>query len=450
MAERTLPGCASPRTGHERTRHRPAPEDFPPGHPVTKKRKNRTVHVVQILLAVSVVVACFAYAIPKFASYSEVWTQVRKMTPFEILLLLLATALNLWTYWWQNMVSIPNLGIWKAAVNNQTATSVANTMPGGAYVAVAVSYEMYRAWGYKGSDVGVSVAVTSVLNIYAKLVLPVVALALIGLTGRANRPLVGASTIGILVLAASVALFGMALWKKPFAYRIGNRSARMGMWVSRVIGRPQEFAWGDAAVRWRRHMIDLLVARWLALSSSTIISHLTLYLVMLMALRFCGVSNDEVTWAQVLGVFAIGRLLTALPITPGGLGVVEVAYIGGIVLAGRGHTTVPAEVFRAQAAAGVLVFRALTYGIQIPIGLVTYAICRTTKSGRGGPATPVHASCWRRELPAARSVSRSSSRCSDLSAFETRSTGSTRPGIRRCSMRSGRRIAAPSVKRRTP
>jgi uncharacterized membrane protein YbhN (UPF0104 family) len=367
-------------------------EGLPPGHPATKKRKSPAWHVVQVLIAVAVVVLCFAYAIPKFASYSEVWTEVKTMTPFEILLLLLATALNLVTYWWQNMASMPNLGLWKAAVNNQTSTSVANTMPGGAYIAVAVSYEMYRAWGFKGSDVGVSVAVTSVLNIYAKLLLPAVALALIVLTGRANGALVGASGIGIVVLVGSIVLFGLILWKKTFAYRIGNGFARAGKWVARLIRRPKTFEWGDAAVRWRRHMIDLLVARWLALSSSTIVSHLTLYLVMLMALRFCGVSNDEVTWAQVLGVFAIGRLLTALPITPGGLGVVEVAYIGGIILAGRSHTTVPAEVFHAQAAAGVLVFRALTYGIQIPIGLITYFVWRTKKSWRAPASVTLPAS----------------------------------------------------------
>jgi uncharacterized membrane protein YbhN (UPF0104 family) len=359
-----------------------AQEGLPPGHPATKKRKSRAWHVVQILISVVVVLLCFAYAIPKFASYSEVWAEVRTMTAFEVLLLVLATALNLVTYWWQNMVSIPNLSLWQAAVNNQTSTSVANTMPGGAYVAIAISYEMYRAWGYKGSDVGVSVAVTSVLNIYAKLLLPVVALALIVLTGRANGALVGASTVGMLVLVGSVVLFVLILWKKPFAYRIGNGFSRAGMWVVRLLGRPKTFEWGDAAVRWRRHMIDLLLARWLALSSSTIVSHLTLYLVMLMALRFCGVSNDEVTWAQVLGVFAIGRLLTALPITPGGLGVVEVAYIGGVILAGRGHTTVSADAFHAQVAAGVLVFRALTYGIQIPIGAITYLIWRTKKSWR--------------------------------------------------------------------
>jgi hypothetical protein len=34
------------------------------------------------------------------------------MTPLEIGILLVATALNLVTYWWQNMVSIPRVGLW--------------------------------------------------------------------------------------------------------------------------------------------------------------------------------------------------------------------------------------------------------------------------------------------------------------------------------------------------
>ncbi len=103
---------------------------------------------------------------------------------------------------------------------------------------------------------------------------------------------------------------------------------------------------------------------------------------LLLALRFVGVSDAEVTWAQVLGVFAFGRLLTAVPITPGGLGIVEVAYIGGLILAGRGHADVPADVFHAQVTAAVLVFRALTYGIQIPLGALTYVVWRTNTSWR--------------------------------------------------------------------
>lgn len=361
-----------------------AAPDVPP-----PKRTSRGWLVAKILLAAAVIVACFFYAIPKFASYSAVWTEIKTMTPLEIGVLLVATALNLMTYWWQNMVSIPRLGLWQAAVNNQTATTVANTMPGGGYVAVAVSYDMYRSWGFSGSEVGVSVAVTSVLNIFARLLLPAVALALIIVTGRASGSLVGSSVVGAIVLTGSVVLLALVMWKKRLAYRIGSGLGRIATWVAGLFRRAKTFQWGDVAVRFRRSTIDLIIARWLALSSSTIISHLTLYLVLLLALRFVGVSNDEVSWAQVLGVFAIGRLLTALPITPGGVGVVEVAYIGGIILAGRGHTTVPAEVFQAQVTAGVLVFRALTYGIQIPIGGITYIIWKANKSWRKPSPAPV-------------------------------------------------------------
>jgi putative heme transporter len=346
------------------------------------KPKRPVWRVVQILLAVAVVAISFLYAIPKIANYSEVWTEIRDMTRLELLFLFAATALNLVTYWWANMVSIPNLGLWQAAVNNQTSTTVANTMPGGGYVSIAVSYEMYRAWGFSKTDVGLSVAVTSVLNIFAKLALPAIALLLIVLSGRASASLLGASIVGILILAVAVVLFGLVMWKKRFARSIGSGLGRAATWVARLLRRSRTFDWGDAAVRFRRTTIDFLVERWFWLTSTTILSHLSLYLVLLLALRFVGVSDTEVTWAQVLGVFAFGRLLTAVPITPGGLGIVEVAYIGGLILAGRGHADVPADVFHAQVTAAVLVFRALTYGIQIPLGALTYVIWRTNTSWR--------------------------------------------------------------------
>jgi putative heme transporter len=339
------------------------------------RRTKPVWRVIQILLAVGVVAISFLYAIPKIANYSEVWTEIRDMTPLELLFLLAATALNLVTYWWANMVSIPNLGLWQAAVNNQTSTTVANTMPG-------VSYEMYRAWGFSKRDVGLSVAVTSVLNIFAKLALPAIALLLIIVTHRASGSLIGASIVGVLILFGAVVLFGLLMWKKRFARAIGSGLGRAATWVARRFRRSRTFDWGEAAVRFRRNTIDFLVERWFRLTGTTIISHLSLYLVLLLALRFVGVSDAEVNWAQVLGVFAFARLLTAVPITPGGLGIVEVAYIGGLILAGQGHADVPTDVFHAQVTAAVLVFRALTYGIQIPLGAITYVIWRTNTSWR--------------------------------------------------------------------
>jgi putative heme transporter len=88
-----------------------------------------------------------------------------------------------------------------------------------------------------------------------------------------------------------------------------------------------------------------------------------LYLVLLVALRQVGVGDAEVSWAEVLAVFAFARLATAIPFTPGGAGVVEAVLIGGLVAAGG-----PRE----QVTAAVLVFRALTWALPILVGVVCY------------------------------------------------------------------------------
>jgi uncharacterized membrane protein YbhN (UPF0104 family) len=140
--------------------------------------------------------------------------------------------------------------------------------------------------------------------------------------------------------------------------------------------------WGDAAARFRHQTIGLIAKRWPALTASALVSHVALYLVLLLALRHVGVSEAEINWAQVLSVFAFVRLISAFPITPGGIGLVELGYIGGLYVAGKAHADVPLDVFKAQVAAAVLVFRTLTFVLQIPLGALTYVIWQRKKSWR--------------------------------------------------------------------
>jgi uncharacterized membrane protein YbhN (UPF0104 family) len=341
--------------------------------------------VAQIGSSVVLTIGIFAFAIPKLADYSAAWRAVTRMTSLQLAVLVGAMVFNLITYWWQNMASMVGLGFFQAAVNNQTTTSVADTVPGGGYLAVGVGYTMYRSWGFSNSAIALSAAVTGIWNILMKLGLPVIALALLAVTGNANASLVLASLIGLAILIAAVVLLALVLWKKELARRIGAGLGRGASAVRALFRKPPVKDWGEAAVRFRHETIELVARRWPQLTVTTIVSHLALYLVLLLSLRFVGVSEQEVSWAQVLGVFAFGRLLTALPLTPGGLGLVELSYIGGLILAGRAHADVSSEVFHGQVAGAVLLFRALTYGVQIPLGGFAYLIYRATPGWRRGP-----------------------------------------------------------------
>ena len=354
-----------------------APPAAPRSEGAPASGRKRLKRVVQAVLSLVIVVGIFVYAIPKIADYSAVWATLRDMTWLELASLVAATIFNLFTYWLQNMSALAGLKLGRSAILTQTTTSVANTLPAGGAVAVGLTYTILGSWGFPPGAISLYVLVTGVWNVFMKLGLPVISLGLLAATGRLTSALVLAAAIGVVLLLTAVAMFALMLWKKEFARTIGDRLGRLVSFSSKIVRRPPVTGWGEAAVRFRKQTIRLVVRRWVQLTLTTILSHLALYFVLLLSLRHVGVSEHEVSALQVLAVFAFGRLISALPITPGGLGIVELGYIGGLVAAGGNHP---------QVVAAVLLFRALTYGIQIPLGGFTYMIWRAKKGWRAEPA----------------------------------------------------------------
>jgi putative heme transporter len=328
------------------------------------------------LLSIAVIVAVFWFFLPKFTSISEVWASIRAMSWLEIALLVLVAVWNLVTYWVIMVVTMPGLTYSQAAVVTQSTTAISNTVPAGAAAGVALSYAMYGSWGFSRSRSSLSLLVAGLWNNFAKLAMPLVALAVLAIGGtlQAGRLVIG--LIGVGVLAVAVGLFAALLYSEDTARRVGLGAAQVANRLRRLIHRPPVTGWELATVKFRGRTALLLRARWLSITVATLVSHASLYLVLLVALRAVGVTEAQVGWAEVLAVFSVARLLTAIPITPGGLGVIEVALITALSAAGGP---------RPQVAAAVLVFRALTYVLPIPIGLVTYVFWRRNRSWRRAP-----------------------------------------------------------------
>jgi uncharacterized membrane protein YbhN (UPF0104 family) len=344
-------------------------------------RKKVVLRAIGIALSLGIIVGIFVGILPKIASYSAVWKTITDLTPLELGSLLAITVLNILTYWPQMVASMPGLTFWQAGVNNQSSTTIANTLPLGGALATGVSYTMYRSWGFTNSSIVLTTLITGIWNTFIKLAMPVIALVALVATGQTTAALLVPTIIGVAVLGAAVVLFGMILHSKPLARRAGAMLGKIASFFRKPFRKPP-VDWSEAAVRFRHQTIELVAKRWVALSLSTVVSHVCLYLVLLLSLRHVGVAEHEISWAQVLGVFAFIRLISALPITPGGVGLVELGYIGALYVAGRNRTNVPLDVFKTQVTAAVLLFRALTFGAQIPLGVFTYVIWRLKKSWR--------------------------------------------------------------------
>jgi uncharacterized protein (TIRG00374 family) len=307
-----------------------------------------------------VLIAAIFYFLLRDISLADVWAAITAMTGGELAGLAVVAAWNLCTYAFVWMTVTPGLSFGRAMIMTQATTAITNTVPAGSAIGIGMTYAMLHSWGFSRSRTTIAVLVSGVWNAFAKLAIPVLALALVALQGNASATRITAALLGIGGLIAAVVIFALMLRSERMAEKVGIIAGRVASRLLALIRRPPVHGWEIATVKFRNRTIDLLEHRWLPITAATLVSHLSLYLVLLVCLWDVGVSNAEVNWAEVLAVFAFARLATAIPFTPGGAGVVEAVLITGLTAAGGD---------KPEVVAAVLVYRALTWGLPILVGI---------------------------------------------------------------------------------
>src|SRR4029453_4789363 len=269
------------------------------GQEAPAKRRSRTRTVVQAVLSLVLVVAIF-YFLLKGIDPREVWAQITAMTWLERSTLGLGAVWNLATYAFVWMSVTPGLSFGRAMVMTQSTTAVTNTVPGGSAIGIGMTYVMLGGGGFSRSKTTVAVLVSGVWNSFIKLGLPVLALALVALQGNASGARVTAALLGIGGLVAAIVVFTLMLRSEEAARRFGLLAGRVASRLLRLVRRPPVHGWELATVKFRTRTLDLLEHRWLVITVTSLVSHLSLYLVLLVTLRHVGVSDAGGSWAQVL------------------------------------------------------------------------------------------------------------------------------------------------------
>jgi uncharacterized membrane protein YbhN (UPF0104 family) len=244
---------------------------------------------------------------------------------------------------------------------------------------MGVSWAMLSSWGISTAEYVLYTLVSGIWNVFARLGLPALALLVLATVGRPGAGLVAAAAAaGLAVLATMAAGLGLLMRSESFAVRAGRALQPVLAVACRVVRRPVSFDIPGSLLGFRDRASALIAARGWRITAATAASNLTLWLVLLACLRGVGLSQAQVPWQTSLAAFAFVRLLTVLPITPGGLGITELGLIATLT-AGADHGA------SAQVTAAVLLYRAVTYLPPIPLGAIA---CLTWQ--RAGPACGCH------------------------------------------------------------
>jgi putative heme transporter len=323
--------------------------------------------VLRTAVPAALVAATFGFALPHFASYHSVWASLQAMAWPQALLVAAAAAASMASYWFMICSVLPSIQLRQAAVVNLASNAVANTLPAGGALAMGVSWAMLSSWGVSTAEYVLYTLVSGIWNVFVRLGLPVLALLVLVTVNPPGGGLISAAAVGLALLAAAATGLGLLLRSEPFAVRAGGALQHALVFVCRLVRRPPPRDVPGSLLGFRHRAAGLLAARGWRITATTAASQLALWLVLLACLRGTGLSQAQVPWQTSLAAFAFVGLLTALPITPGGVGITELGLIG-ILAAGAGHGA------GAQVTAAVLLYRAVTYLPPIPLGAVAYLI----------------------------------------------------------------------------
>ncbi len=306
-----------------------AAPDAMPAAASAKLDKRKTIIGAIVTLAILALV--FWGLAKKFGSFSEAWDKIQQMSTIAIASLVLVAVVNIIVYVFPYMVAIPGLKYKPAFMVRQTSWAIGALIPAGGAVAVAVQYVMLAFYKVTPTAATTGIAITSVWSFFMTFLLPVLGVLALLTTGEVRSAWVWAGVIGVIALVVMILVFWLILRSETSARKVGQLGQKLAGPILRKMHKDVDIT--EAVLHFRIGIVDVVKDRWISLTVTNLAVSFMQFMILFVAVR--GVSGDggsSVSFAELFAAFAISRLGSLIPVTPGGLGTVA-GVLGGMLAA---------------------------------------------------------------------------------------------------------------------
>ena len=328
-------------------------------------KKSNVRRFVEIGGSLSVVVIIFAFVIPKItgSDYAEIWDQMTKLSVWEMTALIALWFLGMLAYTGVLTNTLPGLKRTQALTVNFAGSAVSNVMPFGGAIGVGASYAIDMSWGFTAPSVTLSILVSGIWNIFVKLAMPVLALVLLMISGNATGKLFVPTLLGLLALVVAAVVLGLIMRSEGIAKKIGRLGQAIVSWFCRVTHRKTTPDVVKVVLDFRHQSIGLVRERWLLITLWIFLFNLIQFVLLFACIRAIGI--ESITLTEAFAAFAFARLLETIPITPSGVGFVEVGAASALISFGGPENASTAAIF---------LFRGFVYLLEIPVGAMAWVV----------------------------------------------------------------------------
>jgi uncharacterized protein (TIRG00374 family) len=306
--------------------------------PELPSQKNRKGLIFSIVLGLVVMALLFWFIGQNAGEYRKAFTELGAIDPFWKVMIGAASFINIAIYPLTAIAAIRSLSYLHASLSRQAGFTLSNIIPGGGAVAVATQYAVLAKYGVPQARAAAAVSADAIFTYLFTLGAPSIAVTLLVLEGRSTGGFVTTAMIGLTAVILSVIVIAAVLRSESAARKIGGWAQKpLTAIVKKFKKQPPDVA--NILVQFHDQAADLIKTRWKALSLTNVAAQMAPMLVLGAALEGLGVTHAQLSLIELFAAFSIALVLTAFPITPGGLGTVDAALIGLLIAFGVDSST---------------------------------------------------------------------------------------------------------------
>jgi uncharacterized membrane protein YbhN (UPF0104 family) len=334
---------------------------------------------ISIAITLVVLVAVFGFVIPQLADYDKVLEYIGEITTQEWAVLAALAGWFLMAYPIVLAQILRSARLRETFANHMTGTAITNSVPSGGALALPLNYAMYLSWGFTPESISATLLGAGVWDWLARISLPVIAVIGVAIVGDVIWWMWLVTVVGVAIVAVMVFTLVKVVGSESAAERLASFVDRT---ASRVLGRLNKENPGvhNMVMQFRLDLKGIVSDRAWRLTWSTISNHAAMAALFTASVYAVGISTDQIAVPWVVLAFTLGRFLVMIPVSPGGLGLVDLGWIGILTLGWQMTSGEPVDTDRI--AAGVLLFRGLSLLPPIPIGMASWLFWRANKSWR--------------------------------------------------------------------
>ncbi len=354
--------------------------DFTPAAPPQRSSQDTKRSLIAVGVALVVAIFIFGFVLPQVIDYETVFEVLRNLSAQDYMIII-AAGLFLYVPEGALYASLmPGMGLRRGISAWVASTAVSTTIPGADLV---VRYGMYRSWGYKVERTMLGIVLSGLFDNIVKFSLPsiaVIAFLVLGVGDLGDFVWIAIIALAVLVVMA-VVIIGMVR-SEAFTQMLAGKAESTANWGLGKIKRDPVDGLSAKVVGFRDLAIDIVKesgARALFFSAT---GKLWAFVMLTLSLRIVGLTPEVLSLGQIFIVWVIVLMITAIPITPGGVGIAAISYI---FFFSQAIGSEYADVI----AAGVVLFRLAQWFMPIPIGWISVGLWRRqiTKSELDDPFT---------------------------------------------------------------